>query len=119
MKVLVKNERADLVVSPDARNDAVLHADVSEAQVNSEIELLSSNDLLARVVRSCSLYEQRAAGTVNASGSPSPLAFELAVRKLAKDLKITPVRKANIIQVVYAASNPRLAAAVLEHLSAA
>jgi uncharacterized protein involved in exopolysaccharide biosynthesis len=117
MKVLVKNGRADLVVSPDARNGGQPRGDVNETEVNSEIELLTSNDLLAKVVRSCHLFAQT--GTVPAAGIPSPQAFEKAVRKLERDLKITPVRKANIIQITYAAANPELAASVLKELSTA
>lgn len=119
MKVLVKNERAGLVVSPDARNGAQQPGNVSETEVNSEIELLTSNDLLARVVRDCRLHEN-ASGVVQASSAvrePHPDAFEKAVRKLQRDLKITPVRKANIIQITYAARTPELAAAVLKSLS--
>jgi uncharacterized protein involved in exopolysaccharide biosynthesis len=117
MKVLVKNERADLVVSPDARDAGQIRGDVSEAQVNSEIELLTSNDLLAKVVRECRLDEQN--GAVHAAGAPRPEGFERAVRKLQRELKITPVRKANIIQITYAAQSPELAAAVLKELSSA
>jgi uncharacterized protein involved in exopolysaccharide biosynthesis len=117
MKVLVKNERADLVVSPDARDGGQIHADVSEAQVNSEIELLTSNDLLAKVVSECRLYEQN--GGVHGAGVPRPEDFERALRKLQRGLKITPVRKANIIQITYAARTPELAAAVLKELSSA
>jgi uncharacterized protein involved in exopolysaccharide biosynthesis len=118
MKVLVKNERADLVVSPDARDTGVVHGEVNETQVNSEIELLSSNDLLVRVVRVCRLYGPTA-GVVEAAGKPQPESFERAVRKLGHDLKIAPVRKANVIQVTYSAPSPELAAAVLRELSAA
>ena len=117
MKFLVKNERADLVVSPDARNGGQPRGDVNETEVNSEIELLTSTDLLAKVVRTCKLYEQT--GAVQAAGTPSPRAFEKAVRKLESDLKITPVRKANIIQVTYSAASPELAASVLKELSTA
>jgi len=118
MKVLVKNERADLVVSPDARNVAQFRGDVSENEVNSEIELLTSNDLVAQVVRACRLYE-RATGTVQAAGEPLPEALEKAARKLQRDLNITPVRKANIILITYSAPTPELAASVLKQLSSA
>jgi uncharacterized protein involved in exopolysaccharide biosynthesis len=123
MKILVKNERADLVVSPDARDLGQVPPEVSENQVNSEIELLFSNDLLSRVVRSCRLYEQTAgrvqAASFQAGGGPQSESFERAVRKLGRDLKITPVRKTNIIAVTYSARSPESAAAVLKELSAA
>jgi uncharacterized protein involved in exopolysaccharide biosynthesis len=118
MKVFVKNERADLVVSPDARDAGQARGDVSESQVNSEIELLTSNDLLVRVVRACRLYEHSDV-TMQAAGEPDPEAIERAVRKLQSTLKITAVRKANIIQIIYADSSPELAASVLKELSTA
>ena len=118
MKVLVKNERGDLVVSPDARDSGQTRGDVSEAQVNSEIELLSSNDLLVRVVRATRLY-QRTPSTARLTVEPSQEVVERAVRKLHAALSITAVKKANVIQIVYADSSAELAAAVLKELSAA
>jgi uncharacterized protein involved in exopolysaccharide biosynthesis len=118
MKVLVKTERADLLVSPASRDVPEVRSEVSEADVNSEIELLSSNDLLARIVRVCRLYADPPS-SAKVAGVPQPEAFERAIRKLSKDLKITPVRKANIIQITYAASTPQLSAAVLAEVSAA
>jgi len=118
MKVFVKNERADLVVSPDARDAGQARGDVNETQVNSEIELLTSNDLLVRVVRTCRLYEH-APSTMPAAGEPDPKAIERAVHKLQSTLKITAVRKANIIQINYTDASPELAISVLKELSAA
>ena len=118
MKVFVKNERADLVVSPDARDAGQARGDVNETQVNSEIELLTSNDLLVRVVRACRLYEH-APSTMPAAGEPDPKAIERAVHKLQSTLKITAVRKANIIQINYTDASPELAVSVLKELSAA
>jgi uncharacterized protein involved in exopolysaccharide biosynthesis len=115
MRILVKNERADLVVSPDARDRSQPPGDVSEAQVNSEIELLTSNDLLVRVVRVCHLYET-AEKAAHATFAPRPETFERAVRKLQRDLKITPVRKANVIEISYSATSPERAASVLREL---
>jgi uncharacterized protein involved in exopolysaccharide biosynthesis len=116
MKVFVKHERADLVVSPDARNGAQVPNEISENQVNSEMELLTSNDILSRVVRVCHLSDNTS-GVVQATGEPTPEAFERAVRRLSRDLKITSVRKADIIQVTYTANRPENAAAVLKELS--
>jgi uncharacterized protein involved in exopolysaccharide biosynthesis len=111
MKVLVKNGRTDLVVSPDPQDAGQMRTEVTENLVNSEIGLLSSNDLLSRVVRSSGLYEQ--------SPAAQPESFELAVRKLAHALTITPVRKSNIIQVTYRTDSPHRAATVLKALSTA
>jgi uncharacterized protein involved in exopolysaccharide biosynthesis len=109
MKILVKNARAD---------SAVLNGDIGENQINSEVELITSNDVLARVVGACRLYEH-APGSVQAAGEPPPETFERAVRKLQRDLKITPVRKANVIQITYSAPSAETAAAVLKNLCSA
>src|SRR5262245_42412042 len=76
MKILVKNERADLVVSPDANSGSSSYpGDVNENRINSEIELVSSSDLLQQVVRQCHLYEEDRLGA-NASADPSPIALD-------------------------------------------
>jgi uncharacterized protein involved in exopolysaccharide biosynthesis len=45
--------------------------------------------------------------------------IDVAVRRLAKTLQVTPVRKANIIDVEYSARSPQLAAAVLRTIEGA
>ena len=50
MKVLVKNERADMIVSAGTNGTSGYHGEVGESQINSEIELLNSNNLLQQVV---------------------------------------------------------------------
>jgi uncharacterized protein involved in exopolysaccharide biosynthesis len=116
MKVLVKSQRADLVVSPDAKDSSYVKSEVTESQINSEIELLESYDLLARVVDRCHLYRPEGRGTVFEKDEKG---FEKAVRKLKHDLKISPVRKSDFIEVTYAGDSPRRAAAVLRELSSA
>jgi uncharacterized protein involved in exopolysaccharide biosynthesis len=118
MKVLVKNERSDLVVSPDARDNAPPREDVSENQVNSEIELLTTNDLLTRVVRKCRL-EKSDSGVDAHSPQDYSKGIERAVLTLRRNMKVTPVRKANVIQITYLASSPEQAASVLKELAAA
>jgi uncharacterized protein involved in exopolysaccharide biosynthesis len=116
MKVLVKNERADMVVSADRNGGSGYRGEVGEAQINSEIELLNSNNLLQRVVVKCALERlERSSGSVAAERLP--VAIEKAVARLQRNLKIAPVRKANIIQVEYSAANPSQAAAVLQQLA--
>jgi uncharacterized protein involved in exopolysaccharide biosynthesis len=107
MKFLVKSGRVDLLVSPDARNSVPAPNQVTESQVNSEIELLGSYELLSKVVADCNLAGQ----------SPTPRATEEAVRKLKKNLKIAPIRKADIIEVTYRARSPQVAAGVLKEVA--
>lgn len=110
MKVLVKNSRAEVIVSPEQTSNMVLSGEVSEAQVNSEIELMRSRDLLEAVVKKAGLVkksEEDNQGHLSA-------ATERAIRQLEKDLSIQPVKKSNIIEVTYSAESAALAASVLQ-----
>lgn len=113
MKVLVKNARAEVVVSAEQTKNSAPISEVSEAQVNSEIELIRSRDLLAKVVEKAGL----AAELANNTAADSSVATERAIRRLEKDLQVTPVKKANIIEIKYQASSPELAAKVLRALA--
>jgi uncharacterized protein involved in exopolysaccharide biosynthesis len=117
MKILVKNERADMVVTAGSNTGSGYRAEVSEEQINTEIELLNSEDLLQEVVVKCGLEKLESSSRSVARDQRSPIAVERAVRRLQRDLKISPVRKANVIEVKYASRNPHLAAVVLQQLT--
>jgi uncharacterized protein involved in exopolysaccharide biosynthesis len=116
MKVLVKNERADVIVSADRNNTSGYRGEVGEFQINSEIELLTNNNLLQQVVTRCGLDQLQHVADSGPSDRHS-IAIEKAVKRLQRDLKVSPVRKANIIQVEYADTSPRRAVAVLATLA--
>src|SRR5712692_8632276 len=54
-KILVKRERVERVVSTDRTSSVPSRPDVSEEELNSEVELLKSRDLLEKVVIACNL----------------------------------------------------------------
>lgn len=124
MKILVKNTRSDVPITPEQTVGSTgnnFENDVSENQINSEIELLTGEDLLKQVVTECGLYGSGGASISSALGlkeAPSSQATQIeeAVKRLAKDLVITPVKKANIIEVKYTSRSPEKAAAVLRKL---
>ena len=65
MKILVKNQRVDLAITPEASTGGsapTVENEVSENQINSEIELLTSNDLLAQVVNETGLARDEGGG---------------------------------------------------------
>ncbi len=109
MKLLVKNMRADVQVTA-ANDDSVADNEVSESQINSEIELLKGRDLLEQVVKRVNLAKPSPTGEEGK-------AVEEAVYKLEKELRISPVKKANIIEVSYTAQSPQTAALVLNQLA--
>jgi len=117
MKILVKNQRVDVAITPEATGGAPVgvDTDVSENEINSEIELLTSTDLLTQVAKDTGLSQ---AGRASFWTRPAPEAerIERAATDLAKDLVITPVKKANVISISYSANSPEVAAAVLKSL---
>src|ERR1700730_17937634 len=56
MKILVKNQRLDVAITPEATSaPAGVDNEVSESAINSEIELLTSRDLLTQVAKETGL----------------------------------------------------------------
>lgn len=127
MTILVKRERVDAAVSP-ARDAALANAgDVTEEELNSEVELLKSRDLLEKVVLACNLDEsqpsplwRRLFPTASAHGPDdgrhNAKHVSQAVSVLENKLQIEPLKKTDLIQVTYDSSDPQLAARVLDAL---
>lgn len=120
MKILVKNTRSDVPITPERTNGTTgsyFDNEVSENQINSEIELLTSEDLLKQVVTECGLYGGGSSfsSKLGLKSAPTSQAtqIEAASRQLAKDLTITPVKKADIIEIKYTSQSPEKVAAVL------
>ncbi len=122
MKILVKNVRSEVPITPERTTgtNGVNNTDVSETEINSEIELLTSKDLLNQVVIECGLARpgQSLLQRLNLKDAPRNEAglIEQASELLAKDLVVTPVKKANIIEISYSSNSPQTAAAVLRKL---
>jgi uncharacterized protein involved in exopolysaccharide biosynthesis len=117
IKILVKNQRVDVAITPEATtgmNASAVENEVSENQINSEIELLSSKDLLTQVVNETGLAKNETG--LFGRTAPESVRTETAVNRLTKDLVISPVRKANIITISYSSNSPQLSAAVLKRL---
>lgn len=99
--LLVRNGRADMVLSPDER--AQSRGDQKESQIATEMELLSQQDLLRKVVQ-----------RTGATGSGTDI--DEAVKNLRKNLEITPVFKADLIRIKYVARQREDATKVLSTL---
>src|SRR5271163_4941301 len=113
MKILVNRERVDAVVTPDPDNvngPGIVPA-VSEEDLNSEVELIKSRDLLERVVLACSLGDEQkswAGQWLDAVGSflretPTTRQTQLAraVQDLEQRLIVDPMKKTDLIRVSY------------------
>lgn len=116
MKILVLRQRSDSMVTPSANAPTQFSNDqVSEEDLNSEVELLNSDDLLRKVVLTVGLSGISSSQTDRENG----IRIAEAVRALGRNLKIEPVRKTNVISVTYQARDPKKAEEVLKALAAA
>ena len=123
MKILVKNLRTDVPITPErttGTNGTAADNNVSETQINSEIELLTSKDLLNQVASECGL-DKRPPSLMQRLGlkempRTDAARIEVASERLARELAINPVKKANIVEITYSSSSPQVAAAVLRKL---
>jgi uncharacterized protein involved in exopolysaccharide biosynthesis len=116
MKILALRQRSDEMVTASVDTPTQVNNDqVSEEDLNSEVELLNSDDLLRKVVLTTGLAGRSGLST----DASSSLTVAKAVRRLSADLKIEPIRRTNVISVSYQARDPKLAEEVLKTLAAA
>jgi uncharacterized protein involved in exopolysaccharide biosynthesis len=120
MEVLVNRERIDPVVTTDTTPQVLIpDAAVTEEEVNSEAQLLSSRDVLEKVVLENGLQEQEKHSLLaHVFGKRNDSEYvSLAVRHLGKKIEIDTPPKTNLINVSYKSSDPRTAYGVLNSLA--
>jgi uncharacterized protein involved in exopolysaccharide biosynthesis len=123
MKIFVNRDRAEAVVTPDLNTAVAPVPSVSQEDMNSEVELLTSRDLLEKVVLSCGLDREPASWWTRISerlaGDGDSPAVRLAEseRELRNALTIEPLQKTTIIRVAYSSRDPKLAGRVLQNLA--
>jgi uncharacterized protein involved in exopolysaccharide biosynthesis len=101
-KIMVNHLRADPQVTAGAETQSVAREGlITNEEVNSEVELMRSEDLLRKVAVTCGL-----APSGDAPEQQLRLAGALAV--LRSRLKVEAINKTNIIQVAYSSPNPEL-----------
>lgn len=125
MKILVNRERSDPVVSPNSTeaNSSAPMAAVSEEDINSEVELLKSRDLIESVVLKCGLEANhdtlwdRIGDRFRGVHSRASARLSRSVQAFENRLIVDPLQKTNLIRVAYTDHDPRLAAQVLQTLA--
>ena len=94
-------------------------ADVSEEELNSEVELLQDESLLRRVVEENGLERSGVLGWVGLAPNDAEHRVARGMRALGRRMKVDAVRKSDVITVTDDEDDPQLAAAVLTTLAMA
>jgi len=117
MKVMVRRGRIDPAVTPtQTPSPAFEHDEISEEELNSEVELLGDDDILRQVVIDNGLAE-KISWVSRLRRENRDMRVEGAVRRLAGKLEVQPVRKSRLITISYRSADPQLSAAVLRSLA--
>lgn len=118
-EILVKHQRNSDVVSTSDKPENTGSDDLArEREINTEVALLGSSDLLADVVKKCGLDSPKRhfwSGWLPSWGDHSSRMAK-AVKNLKSHLTVEPLPDSNIIQVDYTSHHPGEAAQVLRAL---
>ncbi len=118
-EILVKHQRADDVVTANTNNGQMPQDDnAREREINTEVALLQSQDLLEQVVKQCGLDSANQhfwSGWLPSWGDHESRTAK-AVQKLKDRLEVQALPDSNIIQVRYTSHHPDKAAQVLRKL---
>lgn len=118
-KLLVNRERVDPVVSADASTPMTFHDTISEEELNSEVELIQSEDVLRKVVLEQGLNKKKGLLSRLNRWTTDEARVDKAVRRLRADLHVEALKKSNVIDVSYESSSPAEASGVLHSLNQA
>lgn len=120
MAILVNRERLDPLVSTESTTQLVTtDTPVTPEEVNSEIQLLTSRDVLEKIARDNGMDKAPQGFSIAKILHPHRTEQDrlaLAVKALASNIKAKVTTKTNVIDVTYASSNPQLAYGVLNSL---
>ena len=115
-KLLVKRDRIDPVVSPEQNAPMTFHDTVSEEEINSEVELIQSQDVLRTVVATCGLDKKKFISSILHPWQTPENRMDKAVLDLRSDLQLEVIKKTNVISIAYESHSPALAQKVLATL---
>lgn len=117
MKILVRHERAESLVSPDRESQIQWSTQVTEEELQSEAELIKSRDLLGKVIVACNLQNPGGNSFWSNRRDSEEEQIARAVLKLERDLSVEPIKLTNLIGVSYQSTDPQLVAKVLNSLA--
>jgi uncharacterized protein involved in exopolysaccharide biosynthesis len=114
-EILVHRERVDPIVSGQQGNPVIVSDLVTEEQLNSEAELLKSDDVLRPVVVNTGLDKQHLRTMIFFQRKPEEAVFK-AVGNLKQSLRVEALPKSDVIKVTLPSTNPKQAAQILTSL---
>ena len=118
MKILLRRGRMDPVPSATpSQAFPSLRQEVSEEELNSEAELLKDEDILRAAVHSAGEDLAGNSWFEKIRGDTDETRTARAMRRISSQLRIDPVRRTNVIEIKYSASDPKRAALVLQCLA--
>lgn len=119
MKVLVQQDRSDPAITSVQNASILTNTLVTPDQINSEVSLLQSGDMLKSIVTTCGL-EQSSLTDAFLPNSPTErkaMRIEKAAQRLAKALEVEAEKNSDTIKVTYGRRGaPQVPACVLENL---
>src|SRR5579862_1021368 len=115
-EILVKRERVDPVVSAEKNSPLQVREDVTEEEINSEANLITSGDVLRKAVVDSGLQNKKGFLSFIDLGSNQDARIAKAVDRLRSHLVVEPIKKTNDIELTYSAHDPKFAALVLNNL---
>jgi uncharacterized protein involved in exopolysaccharide biosynthesis len=117
-KLLLKRERVDPVISPGQEAPVMMQNEISEEELNSEVELLESDDVLRQVVVNCGLQNRRPSiwQRLGLQKSDPQEDIAKATTQLRAELQVSAIAKTNLISLSYSSDDPKKAANVLKNI---
>jgi uncharacterized protein involved in exopolysaccharide biosynthesis len=121
LKVLVRHQRVEPVITTSSNGvRTITPEDVTDEEIDSEIELFRSEDLLRRVVQECGLDKTKPhfwTATLEKWSPTSPaVRTSKAVARLRSAITVERVQKSSFIEVSYGSDDPKRSAAVVNLL---
>ena len=118
-KLLVKRERVDPVISAEQNAPMMFKDTVGEEEINSEVELIQSQDVLQKVVTTCGLDKPKILSRFLHPQETQQNRTDRAILQLRSDLVLEVIKKTNVISIAYESSKPEMAQQVLATLDRA
>ncbi|HEY3839074.1 MAG TPA: Wzz/FepE/Etk N-terminal domain-containing protein, partial [Bryobacteraceae bacterium] len=117
-QIVVKRERVDPVVTAEKNDPAQIVGEVTEEELNSEAQLILSEDVLRKAVIDSGLEKRRSLlGALFPQTEDQKIAK--AVDKMKGNLRVDPLKKTNVVQITYSAHDAGLASRVLNNVISA